>query len=230
MIADAYRFADSLAGRAAYLWLQPQPVVPSPIMQTWSHDVGRTAAVTGLGRTVVGWRNFVFVFRAASPDHGTITELLRTMPSPDAALEEDQGSNWMDPASERFLLGPESLARFAPEIPPSMAAFRLGGWGRIARFEMPSGAVTRIVFEYADEATAYGRLAAFESLRGVRARALRENVSLSFAAQLTESMRMSFSLRLSGATAKWSPSTPRLCGAGMKSHLTAAWPPCCSPD
>lgn len=178
MTAELYRFADSRGGRGAYLWMQPQPAVRSPIMSRWTGAVGPIAAVTGSGRTVAGWRNFVLVFRGGSPDHETIDRLLRTMPDPDAALEIDQDSDWIDSSSERLLLGPESLSRFAPEIPPSVAAFRLGGWGRIARSEMPSGAMTRIVFEYPDETIADGRVAAFESLRGFQVRAEGTRVAL----------------------------------------------------
>lgn len=103
--------ADSRGGRGAYLWMQPQPAVRSPIMRRWTGAVGPIAAVTGSGRTVAGWRNFVLVFRGWSPDHETIARLLRTMPDPDAALEIDQDSDWIDSSSERFLLGPESLSR-----------------------------------------------------------------------------------------------------------------------
>ena len=93
------------------LWMQPQPAVRSPIMRRWTGAVGPIAAVTGSGRTVAGWLNFVLVFRGWSPDHETIARLLRTMPDPDAALEIDQDSDWIDSSSERFLLGPESLSR-----------------------------------------------------------------------------------------------------------------------
>jgi hypothetical protein len=52
-------------------------------------------------------------------------------------------------SSERILLGPVSLAKFA------------------VRFETPSGAMTKIVFEYPTQAVAAERFRAFRALQGV---------------------------------------------------------------
>jgi hypothetical protein len=49
------------------------------------------------------------------------------------------------PNSERYILGPVSLSRFVPQIPPSLAAFHLAAEGQMAKY---AGGMTLTIFEY----------------------------------------------------------------------------------
>src|SRR5262249_33741836 len=82
--------------------------------------------------------------------------------------------------SDRLLLGPVSLARFAPGIPSSAAAFELGGKGRVAAFETPAGRMVRVVFEYPATTIAIDRATAFRRLPGAVVRRGGKRVGLIF--------------------------------------------------
>jgi hypothetical protein len=150
MDAEALRFGDSEGGHAAYLCLRPRAEVGSPLSSYSDRSgvFGQTYAVLGGGVTVVGRKNYVFRFRGDAPTREALGNLLNHLPELDAA-EPSKGEccRYFDESSERILLGPVSLAKFAALVPSPVAAFDLGARGRVARFEKPAGPMSKIVFE-----------------------------------------------------------------------------------
>jgi hypothetical protein len=158
MTVDAFRFLDAEGAHAAYLCSRPLGGV-SPMI--WQID-----AVTGGGVTVMQYRNYLLRFRGALPSISSqMGEMLAALPglATDTA-PWDLSGRYLDNLSTRTILGPVSLQRFAGRIPPSVAGFRLGARGRMARFETPAGVMTEVVFEYATEDAARERAKALGAL------------------------------------------------------------------
>jgi len=70
------------------------------------------------------------------------------------------------PNSERYIIGPATLHRFSPGIPPSVAAFHLGAEAEMAVFHSPRGDVSTLVFNYPTWAISQQRAAEFSKLPG----------------------------------------------------------------
>jgi hypothetical protein len=173
MVSEAYQFGSSEGAHAAYLYLRPQGAIGSPLSEY--SDVaglfGQTHAALAGGVTVVARANYVFRFRRSSPSSPALRAMLDRLPGLDPT--EPPGGEccgYFVESSGRILLGPVSLAKFAPRVPPAAAGFRQGGRGSVARFETPSGAMTKIVFEYPSQAIADERFRTFRALRGERAK------------------------------------------------------------
>jgi len=169
MGVEAFRFGDSEGGHAAYLWLRPAGAVKSPLGESVSRSelLSELHADVGGGVTIAAWKNYVFRFRGAAPRTSEFEPMLGRLPEVDpTGPSPDLCGRGCDPASVRALLGPASLARFAGRIPPSVAAFRSGGQGQIARFETSVGPMSRIVFEYPSVQAALASAQAFRKLPG----------------------------------------------------------------
>jgi hypothetical protein len=176
MVVEVFRFGDSAGGHAAFLWLRPARAIESPLARSVA-----THANVRRGVTIAGWRNYVFRFRGAAPDTRDFERLLNSLPEVDPRDPcPDKDGEYLDRLSQRGLLGPISLARFARRIPPSVAAFHLGVRGCSARFETPAGSMLRIVFEYPSAAAARGREAAFRALPGALVRVTGRKIGLIF--------------------------------------------------
>ena len=52
------------------------------------------------------------------------------------------------PDSERYIIGPASLRKFNPGIPPSVAAFHLGAEAQLGVFHSPKGDMVLTIFNY----------------------------------------------------------------------------------
>src|SRR5580658_498927 len=169
MSVEAFRFSDSEGGHAAYLWLRPAGAVKSALGESVSRPelLSELHTDVGGGATIASWKNYVFRFRGAAPRTEAFERVLDRLPEVDPTEPgPDLCGRGCDAASVRILLGPVSLARFAGRIPPSVAAFRSGVWGRIARFETPAGPVSRITFEYPSVEAARAITGGFRKLPG----------------------------------------------------------------
>lgn len=115
--------------------------------------------------------NYVFRFDGFAPANGEMRQIIDHLPVFDSK-ETSTGDccGYFVESSERILLGPVSLARFAPFVPPSAVAFQRGARGHVARFEAPSGPILRVVFEYPSTELAKEQFKAFRVLPGARAR------------------------------------------------------------
>ncbi|MGC4051114.1 MAG: hypothetical protein QM757_17260 [Paludibaculum sp.] len=170
MEVEAFRFADSDGAYGAYLFLLPKGAVRAPLgtTSTRSEWLGDTRSAVLGGVTVVGFKNYVFRFRRSTPHWRTLETMLHSLPGLNEtnARSSPRCEFACDAASERSLLGPISLAKFAPRIPIQAAAFETGGRGRVIRYEMGAGPVLKVVFDYPSPEIAQRALDGFRAIRG----------------------------------------------------------------
>ncbi|MFN7923119.1 MAG: hypothetical protein U0Q16_23660 [Bryobacteraceae bacterium] len=182
MDVEALRFADSIGSHAAYLWLRPVGAIESPMSTRYRSSEERVVnAAVGSGQTIAQWKNYVFRFRGDAPASAEFDRITRGLLDADPSdAPSDVDHAYAVPASERWILGPVSLSRFAIRVPPAVAAFRVGARGRVLRHETPAGLIESIEFEYPDEVAASARLTAFRSLHGADVRQAGKSVRIIF--------------------------------------------------
>jgi len=159
--ASAWRFRDPTGAMAAFEWQRPAGAAPS--------SVG-VLAVETRDALVLAFHNYLLRFDGWKPDGAALAPLLEVLP------QVDQGSlptlpGYMPAAnrirnSERYVLGPASLALFEKRIPPSVAAFHLGTEGQFARYQAKGGDLMLGVFSYPTPNLARDRESAFTALPG----------------------------------------------------------------
>jgi len=150
----AYQLQDSTGAMGAFDWQRP-------------------AARTTDGAVILHG-NYILAFQGYKPDDAELNQIytalkhvdLTSLPSLVGYLP-DEGSV---SGSNRYVLGPEALQRFAPGIPPSIAAFHLGAEAAVENYHGKSGDVTMAVFEYPTPQIAMQRIHDFENLPGAVAK------------------------------------------------------------
>lgn len=157
---DAWRFGDSTGALAAFQQLRPDDARPAKLMGVSAETPKQTLVAAG---------NYLFTFNGYSIKPEELSHVVATVPKYEHSplptlptyLPEGAVAN-----SERYITGPESLARFAPGVPPAVAGFRFAAEGESARFG-PAGRQTNLViFSYPTMEMARDRAAAFGQLKG----------------------------------------------------------------
>src|SRR6185503_11503532 len=96
--------------------------------------------------------NYVFQVSGDVPEQKDLELLFTQLPqldnAPLPALAGYLPQDGLIPNSERYILGPASLARYEPRIAPSLAAFHLGAEAQLARYRTPKGDLTLTIFSY----------------------------------------------------------------------------------
>ncbi len=157
----AFRFADATGAFAAFNQARPADA--------------QLVSVTGLGVAnatdeVVAVGNYLFIFRGYKPNPEELNHVVGTAPrysqSPLPTLPKYLPGGAL-PNSERYITGPDSLARFAPEIPPSTAAFHFNAEAELAKYAGKQGKETRLIlFNYPTMEMARDRIAHFQQIPG----------------------------------------------------------------
>ncbi len=159
--AVAYRFRDPTGAMAAFQWQRPAGATPSKL---------GPLAVETPDAVMLAFHNYLLRLTGWKPDGAELAPLLEVLPQIDqSALPTLPG--YMPAAgrianSERYVLGPVSLAQFEPRIPPSVAAFHLGTEAQLAQFKAKGGSIGLAVFSYPTPNLARERADAFSGLRG----------------------------------------------------------------
>lgn len=160
----AYRFQDSTGAFAAWLELRP----------AGSHSIetdGLGAEADDIQYIEVG--NYLMVFRGLKPNREELGHIYLTAPHYSHALLPivrqylPEGANLN---SERYILGPESLAKYAPAIPPSTAAFHFSSEGEAADYVEGKAKTTVVVFNFPAIEMAQKQYALFEQVPGAVAK------------------------------------------------------------
>jgi hypothetical protein len=79
-------------------------------------------------------------------------------------------SKGLIPRSERYILGPASLAAAAPEIPASAPNFDFSTEGEIAKYRTGAGAATLAIFSFPTPSMARQQLPQFQKITGASAK------------------------------------------------------------
>lgn len=160
--AEAWRFNDSTAAMAVYEWKCPAEARPTKLT---AHSVEWDDGA------FIAHGNYVFRFDGYKPTEKQIVGMLLIVPM----LEQSELPTWVGfvptegivPGSERFVIGPESLAEFEPLVPPSVAGFHFGVEAQLAEYQSPKGILRLGVFNYPTPHIARERLPEFRMLPGV---------------------------------------------------------------
>jgi hypothetical protein len=157
---SAYRFNDAAGVMGAFDQVRPTDARP--------------IEVTGVGAAnasdeIVGVGNYLFVFKGYKPKPEELNHVVGTAPkyaqSPLPTLPGHLPAGFQ-PNSERYITGPESLNRFAPQISPSTAAFHFNAEGVAARYGKPGKETTLVVFNYPTMEMARDRIPHFQQVAG----------------------------------------------------------------
>jgi len=163
--ASAWRLRDSTGALALFQARRPALATPAKLAALF--------ATTSEG-AVFAYGNYVFQITGEVPEQKDLELLFAQLPQLDQApLPTLTGYLPQDgriPNSERYILGPASLARFEPRIAPSLAAFSLGAEGQLARYRTPKGDLTLVVFSYPTPNMARERQEEFLKLPGTLAK------------------------------------------------------------
>ncbi len=157
---SAWRFNDATGSFAAFNQLRPPD--------------SSSIEVTGLGVAnasdeVVSVGNYLFIFKGYKPNAEELNHVVGTAPrysqSPLPTLQKYLPAGAL-PNSERYITGPDSLARFAPSIPPSTAGFHFNAEAELAKYGTRGREITVILFSYPTMEMARDRMAHFQQVSG----------------------------------------------------------------
>jgi hypothetical protein len=158
---SAYRFQDATGALAAFDAARPEGSKPT--------DASSGLAAADAKDEAVAVGNYLFIFKNYHPKPEELNHLVGEAPkygqSPLPTLPRYIPTG-AEPNSERYILGPESLARFAPQISPSTAAFHFNAEAELARYGTPGKETTLVLFNYPTMEMARDRLPHFQEIPG----------------------------------------------------------------
>jgi hypothetical protein len=134
----------------------------------------KSIEVPGLGAAnasneIIAVGNYLFFFKGYVPKPEELNHVVGTAPkyaqSPIPTLPSHLPPGFQ-PASDRYITGPESLSRFTPEISPSTAAFHFDAEAVLAKYGAPGAETTLVVFNYPTPEIARDRLPHFQQIAG----------------------------------------------------------------
>lgn len=156
-----YRLQDTTGAMAAFQWQRPANSTPSTI--------GRLAAETADSLLLVHG-NYLLSFMGYKPPTVELDGLVQTLRNIDTTglptLSSYLPTEELVPNSERYVIGPAGLQKFAPGISPSVAAFHFGAEAQLGVFHSPKGDTTLAIFNYPTPQIAMQKVPDFEKLPG----------------------------------------------------------------
>ncbi len=167
-IATAYQTADSTGATALYQSLQPPGARPSEFEAKALEEAFALSSVEAGSTTVVQYQNYVIVFEKDRPTWQVVKDYLGYAPnlgiSTPPPLPGYLPREFIVPGSERYILGPESLGLYLPEVPAGVAAFSLGAEGQIAEYEADGNRLKLAILSYPTPQMARKKLEEYQSL------------------------------------------------------------------
>ena len=161
--ATGYRLKDPTSALAVYQWLKPGGGQPSPLAKYAIQRGSRLLLLRG---------NYVLDFNGRIPSQQELNVLDAQLPRLDQSalpslVDYLPAANLVG-GTERYVTGPESLRKFEPRIPPSVAAFSLGAEAQLARYKSPKGELNLALFYYLTPQMARERATAFQGIQAAR--------------------------------------------------------------
>lgn len=157
--ATAYQLQDTTASLAAFDWLRPANSSASAVAKLSAETPTTLLLVHG---------NYLLQFdgyKPALPELDQVAEQLKNVDNTSLPTLYLPAENLM-PNSDRYIIGPATLQKFSPAIPPSTAGFHLGAEAEMAVFHSAKGDDPVLVFNYPTPAISRQRAAEFEKLPG----------------------------------------------------------------
>ncbi len=163
--ATAYQLQDSTSGLAAFDWQRDSRAAPS--------KAASLAAETP-DTLLVAYGNYLLLFNGYKPTKPELDAVTAGLLNVDGTglptLPGYLPSDSLVPNSERYIIGPEGLQKFAPGIPPSVAAFHMGAEAQLGVFHSRKGPIALAIFNYPTNQMAMQRIGEFEKLPGAVAK------------------------------------------------------------
>lgn len=157
----AYRLQDSTAALAAFDWQRPKDAKPSALAPLSAESAKRIL--------IVRW-NYLLDLEGDQPAPAELTPVLDSLRDVDTTplpvLPGYLPAEGLVPNSERYVIGPATLQKFEPRIPPSVAAFHLGAEAQLGVFHSPKGDLTLAIFNYPTNQIAMQKQGDFDKLPG----------------------------------------------------------------
>jgi hypothetical protein len=161
---SGYRFDDGTGALAAFDADRPEDASPVKM-----DDIGVPNAAADASQEVVAAGNYLFVINGYKPTPVELNHLFGTVPryaqSPLPTLPKYMPEGAI-PNSQRYIVGPDSLARYAPQIPLATAAFHFNAEGEIAKYGRPGAETTLLLFNYPMPEMARDRYSHFQQVPG----------------------------------------------------------------
>jgi hypothetical protein len=159
--ATAWRFKDPTGALAFFEARRPSGASPAALTKL---------LVTTSDGQILAYGNYVFQLTGAVPPAADLQPMYAMLPkldqSPLPVLIGYLPAAGLIPNSERYVLGPVSLERFEPRIPPSVAGFHLGAEGQMAKYKSPKGPLSLAIFYYITPTMARDRMTEFQKIPG----------------------------------------------------------------
>jgi hypothetical protein len=163
--ATAWQLQDTTGSLAAFDWQRPAGAQPSSVASMAVETPRELLLVHG---------NYLLVFEGYKPTTPELDALAEALVNVDSAplpvLPGYLPSQGLEPNSERYILGPASLQKFDPVIPPSVAAFHLGTEAQVGVFHSPKGDMTVGIFNYPTPQMAMQQIEQFRKIPGAMAK------------------------------------------------------------
>lgn len=162
---EASRFADPTGAAAAFDAARPEAGKHSRVAELSSVYPGGELLVFG---------NYLLKVSGYQPEAEELVPLAKVLPKVNRASlplirgylpEKNKVRN-----SERYIMGPDSLAQFAPQIPPAAASFDMSSEAAAARYKIGGAEQTLVVFTFPTQQIARSRFPAFEQIAGAKAK------------------------------------------------------------
>lgn len=159
-----WRLADSTSGLAAFEALVPADAAPAD---------AKLQAVTALMRRLPGGvlaalGNTVVRIEGYQPTAEELANFFRTIPrfeqGPLPLLPDYLALQGLRPNTQRYIIGPNALKAFLPQVSPATAAFSMGAEGIVAEY---AGGQRLALFSYPTPAIARERLPEFQKIAGL---------------------------------------------------------------
>jgi hypothetical protein len=167
MTVTAWRFRDSTGALSAYQFARPADAKPLAL------KTDNLASQVSAG-ALIAHGNFVLQFAGKIPREEELAALYNHLPKLDSSaipvISTYLPQDGLIANSERFILGPASLAKFMPGVPPSVAAFHLSAEAQYARYRVSGGETALAIFNYPTPAMAREQADAFRKLPGTLAK------------------------------------------------------------
>lgn len=163
--ATAYQLQDTTGSMAAFDWQRPE------------HSMAAAAAAMAVetpNSLMLVHGNYLLSFVGYKPTQPELDAVAASLKQVDQTalptLPRYLPDSERAPNSERYVLGPASLAKFAPGIPPSVAGFHVGAEAQLGTFHSAKGDTTVAIFDYPTPQIAMQRIVEFEKLPGAMAK------------------------------------------------------------
>jgi hypothetical protein len=159
--AMGYRLQDTTGAMAAFQWQRPAISAASTLAPL--------AAETSDGAMLVHG-NYVLSFSGRKPEPAELATLFDSLRNVDeTTLPPLAGYLPLQDLvvnSQRYITGPNSLQKFDPAIPPSLAGFHFGAEAQMGVFQSAKGNMTVAIFNYPTHQIAMQKEAEFNKLTG----------------------------------------------------------------